>query len=156
MRVLVAYADDDGTSAGTARLIGETLQRQGLQSVVCPVESARTDGFDAVVLGSTARAGHWRGRAVQFALAQGGHLRRLPVWLFSNSPAADVLMPERPIDIGPVEEAVVALDHRPFLAAAASARSWTPHALVPDSGEVCCWAGQIAARLHAQEAPSGT
>jgi len=151
MRVLVAYSDDDGTSAGTARLIGETLERQGLHSVVCPVEAARPDGFDAVVLGSTARAGHWRGRAVRFALAQSDRLRRMPVWLFSNSPAGDVLAPERPIDIAPVEEAVVALDHRPFLAAAVPAPSWTPRALVPDTGEVRCWADQIAANLQARE-----
>ena len=150
MRVLVAYADDDGASADTARLIGDTLARHGVQSVVRPVDTADAEEFDAVVLGSTARAGHWLRRAVRFALTQRRRLYGVPVWLFSNSAPDGLLVPEHGIGIGPVEEAVEPLDHRWFVAPAAPAGPWTPHGLEPDPDEVCAWAHQIALRLQAQ------
>ncbi|HTJ34688.1 MAG TPA: hypothetical protein VL738_15790 [Dactylosporangium sp.] len=150
MRILVTYAD--GTSAGTARLIGDTLVLHGFDSVVRPVETAGDESFDAVVLGGTAHAGHWPRHAVRFAVSQQRRLRGVPVWLFSNSSAGDALTPEQRIDIGPVEEAVLPLDHRPFLAAQAPARPWTPHALEPDPGEVCGWAHQIATQLQTKAA----
>ena len=150
MRVLVTYADDDGASADTAYLIGETLVRDGLESVVRPVETATAGEFDAVVLGSTARTGHWLRGAVRFALAQRQTLRRMPVWLYSNSPAGDALVPEHDIDIACVEDAVVPLDHRPFLAGGHKP-GWTPHALQPNRREVYGWAHQIATALQASD-----
>jgi hypothetical protein len=153
MRVLVTYADDDGATADTARLIGDTLVLHGLESVVRPVETATTENFDAVVLGSAARAGHWQRRAVDFAMAQRQRLLQVPVWVFSNSSAGGALVPEREIDIGPVEDALTPLDHRPFLASAALSRPWAPHALEPDLGEVCGWAHQIAAVLCTADTP---
>ncbi|MDG6105897.1 hypothetical protein Daura_18205 [Dactylosporangium aurantiacum] len=158
MRVLVAYTDDDGASADTARLIGDTLHRHGLDSVVREVPAERTGeggigGFDAVVLGGPARGGHWPRRTVRFAMAQRQRLRRVPVWLFSNSPAGDAVTPQQRIDIGAVEDAVEALDHRPFLAAHPPGRPWAPHALEPDPGEVRGWARHIAAALRAGDPP---
>ncbi|WP_433221530.1 hypothetical protein ACQP00_20900 [Dactylosporangium sp. CS-047395] len=167
MRVLVTYADDDGASADTARLISDTLVLHGLHSVLRPVGTNHTDqdgsaasidstaGFDAVILGSTALTGRWRRHAVQFATAQQHHLRRLPVWLFSNSPAGTALTPQPPVDLGTVEDALSALDHRPFLAVTAPAAPWTPRALEPDPAEVCGWAHTIATTLQ-QTANAGT
>src|SRR4051812_19925332 len=148
MRILVTYADDDGAGADTAHLIGDTLTLHGFESVVRPIETAGAEEFDAVVLGSTARAGHWPRRAVRFAVAQRQRLRGVPVWLFTNASPGDALTPEHAIDIGPVEAAVAPLDHRPFLATAAPAPPWAPHALEPDPGEVCGWAHQIANTLQ--------
>lgn len=152
MRVLVAYADDDGASADTANLIGATLGLHGLDSVVRPVGTGAAgaggvDGFDAVVLGSTARGGHWPRCAVRFATSQRQRLCRVPVWLFSNSPAGDAVTPEHEIDISAVEDAVEPLDHRPFLAAHPPPHHWAPRALEPDPGEVRGWAHQIATAL---------
>lgn len=148
MRVLVAYADDDGASADTANLIGATLGLHGLDSVVRPVDgTAAVDGFDAVVLGGTARGGHWPRRAVRFATSQRQRLCSVPVWLFSNSPAGDAVTPQHEIDISAVENAVEPLDHRPFLAAHPAAQPWAAHALEPDPGEVRGWAHQIATAL---------
>ncbi|WP_327002219.1 flavodoxin domain-containing protein [Dactylosporangium sp. NBC_01737] len=157
MRILITYADDDGAGADTARLIGDTLILHGFESVVRPVEAADADAgdFEAVVLGSTARAGHWLRRAVRFAVAQQQRLCEVPVWLFSNASPGDALTPEHAIDIGLVEAAVTPLDHRPFLATAAPALPWAPHALEPDPGEVCGWAHQIANTLQTSAA-SGT
>ena len=162
MRVLVAYTDDDGASADTARLIGATLGAHGLDSVVREVPADRSGesggesglgGFDAVVLGGPARGGHWPRRTVRFAMAQRQRLCRVPVWLFSNSPAGDAVTPQQRIDISAVEDAVAALDHRPFLAAHPPGQPWTPHALEPDPGEVRGWAQQIAAALRAGDPP---
>ncbi len=147
MRVLVAYADD-GASAGTADLIGATLGLHGLDSVVRPVDGVdAVEEFGAVVLGGTARGGHWPRRAVRFATSQRQQLSRVPVWLFSNSPAGDAVTPEHHIDIGAVEDAVEPLDHRPFLAAQPPAHQWAPDALEPDPGEVRGWAHQIGTAL---------
>ncbi|WP_432839551.1 hypothetical protein [Dactylosporangium sp. CA-092794] len=148
MRVLVTYADDDGAAATTARIIGDTLVLHGLESTVRPVEQAPAGGYDAVVLGSTARSGHWLRRATRFAVAREDSLRQVPVWLYSNSTAGDALSPERHIDVDTVEDAVVPLDHHPFLPAHPAAPAWTPHALDPDPGEVCGWAHQIAVALR--------
>ncbi|MEU7875394.1 flavodoxin domain-containing protein [Dactylosporangium sp. NPDC049140] len=147
MRVLVTYADDDGASEDTARLIGDALVCDGIESVVRPVETATLGDFDAVILGSTARAGHWPRRAIRFALTQRHALRRVPVWLYSNSPAGDAFAPEQRIDITPVEDALTPLDHRPFLPAAPTV-GWPPQALQPDQGEVRGWAHQIATALQ--------
>jgi menaquinone-dependent protoporphyrinogen oxidase len=148
MRVLVTYTDDDGASADTARLIGDTLVCDGIDSVVRPVETATVGDYDAVILGSTARAGHWPRRAVRFALTQRQALRRMPVWLYSNSPAGDAFAPEQQIDITQVEDALTPLDHRPFLPGAPAA-GWPQHALQPNPGEVRGWAHQIASALQA-------
>jgi menaquinone-dependent protoporphyrinogen IX oxidase len=152
MRVLVTYVDDDGASADTARLIGDTLARDGIENVVRPVETATAGDFDAVILGSTARAGHWPRRAIRFALTQRQTLRRVPVWLYSNSPAGDAFAPEQQIDITPVEDALTPLDHRPFLPVAPTT-GWPPRALQPNPGEVRGWAHQIATALQAARSP---
>ncbi|WP_432971500.1 hypothetical protein [Dactylosporangium sp. CA-233914] len=150
--ILVTYADDDGAAAHTARLIADTLVLHGLHSTVRPVDRAGAiGGYDAVVLGSTARAGHWLRRAVRFALANQAGLRRVPVWLYSNSSPGDALVPEQRIALDPVEEAVEPRDHHPFLSGGARI-AWAPHALEPEPGEVCGWAHQIAAALR----PEGT
>jgi menaquinone-dependent protoporphyrinogen oxidase len=154
MRVLVTYTDNDTASADTARLIGDTLACDGIESVVRPVETAAVGDFDAVILGSTARAGHWPRRAVRFALTQRQTLRRMPVWLYSNTPAGDAFTPEQRIDISPVEDALTPLDHRPFLPGEPTA-GWPPHALQPNPGEVRGWAHQIATALQAAQHASG-
>ncbi|MET7393818.1 flavodoxin domain-containing protein [Dactylosporangium sp. NPDC005572] len=151
MRVLVTYADDDGAAEDTAQLIGDTLAEHGLDSTIRKLGTAvSVGGYDAVIIGSTARFGQWLRPASRFALAQQEGLREMPVWLYSNS-YDDPSVPHDPIELGAVEDALTPRDHRPFAAATAPATGWSQHALEPDPGEVRGWAHQIAATLQATD-----
>lgn len=67
------------------------------------------EGFDAVVLGSSADGGHWLDPARKFAESFSDGLRWLPVWLFSRGPVDEQHEPGRE----PVRH-LAARDHRVF------------------------------------------
>jgi menaquinone-dependent protoporphyrinogen oxidase len=89
-RVLVAYGTKYGSTAEIAERIGETLRREGHDSVVAPARDVRDiEGYDAVVLGSAVYIRRWRRDAKRLL----ERLRRdrcdRPLWLFSSGPLGD-------------------------------------------------------------------
>lgn len=86
-RVLVAYASKNGSTAGIAAMIAETLREQGLAAEARDVgEVQSVSAYDAVVLGSALYAGRWRREALRFAWHRQADLTERPVWLFSSGP----------------------------------------------------------------------
>lgn len=104
MRVLVAYATKNGSTAGIAKAIGEELDRMGLATDVHEVSEIRDlSPYRAVVLGSALYLGRWQKEALKFGKRHADELLRVPVWLFASGPldrSADET------DIPPVEAAV--------------------------------------------------
>lgn len=87
MRVLVAYATKNGSTAGIAQVIGEELKKMGLDVDVRPVEEVRDlQSFGAVLLGSAIYLGKWRKEALRFGERHADMLRGRPVWLFDSGP----------------------------------------------------------------------
>lgn len=87
MRVLVAFATKNGSTAGIAQVIGEELKKMGLDADVLPVDEVRDlQPYGAVLLGSAIYLGKWRKGALRFGERHAAELRGRPVWLFDSGP----------------------------------------------------------------------
>ena len=87
MRILVAYATKEGSTAGIAETIGDELTKRGLQAEVREVRQVRNvTPYDAVVLGSALYIFRWRREALRFGKRHARELRARPVWLFGSGP----------------------------------------------------------------------
>jgi len=90
MRVLVAYASKNGSTAEIAGRIADELRIHGL-AVDC-VEAGEVRDlkpYDAVVLGSAVYAKRWRSSARRFLPRHGKTLATLPWWVFSSGPVGE-------------------------------------------------------------------
>lgn len=86
-RILVAYGSKHGATAGIAEEIARTLAGDGFEAVARPAGEVRdVSGYDAVILGSSLYAGHWRRDALHCARRNARALQERPVWLFSSGP----------------------------------------------------------------------
>ena len=95
MNVLVTVASRQGATKEIAERIGEVLSAAGLGATVEPVEAVGdVDRYDAVVLGSAVRIGHWIEPARRFVRDHSAALATRPVWLFSSGPIGD---PPKPV-----------------------------------------------------------
>jgi menaquinone-dependent protoporphyrinogen oxidase len=84
MRILVAYASWQGSTAEIAQRIATTLGHAGATVVLAPVGDVEDPaGYDAVVLGSAVHNQSWSPEAVDFVHRHAGVLSQRPVWLFS-------------------------------------------------------------------------
>lgn len=90
MRVLVAYASKNGSTAEIARRIAEEFERKGLD-VDCLEAGTihHLDAYSAVVLGSAVYAKRWRGSARGFLRRHQRALSALPWWVFSSGPVGE-------------------------------------------------------------------
>jgi menaquinone-dependent protoporphyrinogen oxidase len=87
MHILVAYASRHGATRGIAEHIAHTLESNGLDVTIRPVEGAdRVDHYDAFVIGSAAYMGGWLDQATAFVRRHREVLAAHPVWLFSSGP----------------------------------------------------------------------
>lgn len=85
MKVLVAYASANGSTAGIAARIRDRLAVQGVEAEAAPLGSAAAGLFDALVVGSAIHTGKWlRGAAAQ-AEQLAEEAPNAPLWLFSVS-----------------------------------------------------------------------
>lgn len=67
MRVLVTYASVSGSTAEVAEAIGEVLEGQDLKVWVQPMKSvSEIETYDAIIAGSSIRAGRWLPEAIKF------------------------------------------------------------------------------------------
>lgn len=83
-RILIAYASVSGSTGEIAQTIGQVLTQTGLSVQVLPVEAITTvEGFDAVILGSSIRAGRWLPEAMLFLEEHQIALSHLPVAYFT-------------------------------------------------------------------------
>lgn len=83
-KVLVAYASRCGSTAEVAQAIGQELCSRGQTAEVCSVEEVKDLGsYDAVVIGSAIRMGHWLAPATAFVQKNQATLRNLPVAFFT-------------------------------------------------------------------------
>lgn len=84
MRVLVAYATADGSTAEVAERVGARLRDGGHDVTVGSAGSAPSVGrFDAVVIGSAVHSRQWLEEATMFVDHNWAALRARPVWTFS-------------------------------------------------------------------------
>jgi len=83
MRILVAHA---GTmAAAVAERVAEQLRATPLEVDVVPcAQDPPAGSYDAVLLGSTVRDGHWDGSAVRYLRAQEAHLSQRPASLWRS------------------------------------------------------------------------
>ena len=116
MNVLVTVASRQGATKEIAERIGEVLSAAGLGATVEPVEAVGdVDRYDAVVLGSAVRIGHWIEPARRFVRDHGAALATRPVWLFSSGPIGNPPRPAGdPLEIGELMATLHARDHRVF------------------------------------------
>ncbi len=83
-KVLVAYASRCGSTADIARAVAEDLKRRAPAVDLLPADKvASLAGYEAVVLGSAVRFGHWLPEAVDFVRAHQAALRRVPTAFFT-------------------------------------------------------------------------
>ncbi|MET8685362.1 flavodoxin domain-containing protein [Streptomyces sp. NPDC004732] len=87
VKVLVAYATKNRSTAEIARTLTEVFRKQGIDA---EMRLARDVGelqvYDAVVLGSPLYEGQWHKDARRFAKRHREALAGRPVWLFSSGP----------------------------------------------------------------------
>lgn len=90
MRILVVYGTKMGGTAGLAEMIGEALQRQGMEPVVMPASAPHAvDGFDAVVIAGAVYNRRWHPDARAFVRRNVAALKQRPVWLVASGPLDD-------------------------------------------------------------------
>ncbi|ATL32237.1 flavodoxin domain-containing protein [Streptomyces formicae] len=100
IKVLVAYATKNWSTAEIARTITEVLHKEGLAPDMRLVsEVGDLQAYDAVVLGSPLYENRWHKNARRFLNRNAQALAARPVWLFSSGPL-DASASER--DIPPV------------------------------------------------------
>lgn len=84
IKILVAYASISGSTGEVAEAIGEILAQGGVTVEVKSVRAVTDlNGYDAVVLGSSIRAGRWLPEAVRFLDHHRAELAQLPVAYFT-------------------------------------------------------------------------
>ena len=89
-KVLVAYGSRYGATAEIAEKIGETLNKEGLESEV--LEGDRVPdpkSYDAYVVGSASYIGQWRKEIVGFVNNNEELLASKPTWLFTSGPTGE-------------------------------------------------------------------
>ncbi|HKS69317.1 MAG TPA: flavodoxin domain-containing protein [Ktedonobacterales bacterium] len=126
MSILVVYASKHGATRGIAEHIAQTLRALGREADVVPVDAVERLGtYDAVLLGSAVYYGSWMKEAVEFVRRNRVALAERPVWLFSSGPLGTEVQDseEQPKELGELQAAIGARDHRLFYGAL------DPHAL---------------------------
>lgn len=83
MRVLVAYASGFGTTAEVAREIADRLAHQHLVDLRTMATVRSLEPYDAVVIGSSLRAGRWLGAMNRFLSRFAKDLATKPVFIFT-------------------------------------------------------------------------
>jgi|SRR5579884_589806 len=87
MRVLVAYASKNGSTAEIAHAIAEELRRHGLETDFREAGEVRDlEPYGAVVLGSAVYMKRWRPSARRFLRRHRAALPGLPWWAFNSGP----------------------------------------------------------------------
>lgn len=116
MNVLVTVASRQGATKAIAERIGEVLSAAGLGATVEQVEAVKAvDRYDAVVLGSAVRIGHWIEPGRRFVRDHAAALATRPVWLFSSGPIGNPPKPAGdPLEIGELMATLHARGHRVF------------------------------------------
>lgn len=100
MRILVGYASRRGATKGIAERISQTLEAQGVDVVLKPVQDVTgVEDFDAFVLGSSAYMGHWERGAAELVRKQAPALAERPVWLFSSGPVGSETVDKQGRDV---------------------------------------------------------
>jgi menaquinone-dependent protoporphyrinogen oxidase len=161
MRVLVTWGSRRGGTEGIARIVSETLQREGHQAeILPPSQAARASGFEAAVVGGALYANRWHPAARHFVARHEKALRAVPVWFFSSGPLDDSaargsIPPTRQVEI--LMERVGALGHVTFggrlvpdahgFPAAAMAKKRAGDWRAPD--RIQAWAAEIGRALPA-------
>lgn len=84
-RVLIAYASVTGSTGEVAQAIGQVIESDNVAVQVAPVRDIDDlGGFDAVVLGSSIRAGKWLPEAFRFLEMHQEALSQAPVAYFTT------------------------------------------------------------------------
>jgi menaquinone-dependent protoporphyrinogen oxidase len=127
MKILVAYATRHGATRGIAERIARTLEADGLEVTLSPVDQAPgLEGYDAFVVGSAAYLGRWLKEASAFVRHHRQTLAGRPVWLFSSGPVGanvpdskgvDPLKASEPREFVELEEELPTRDKRVFYGA---------------------------------------
>jgi menaquinone-dependent protoporphyrinogen oxidase len=127
MNVLVAYASRHGATQGIAERIARTLESDGLEVTLKPVDTVDViEGYDAFVVGSAAYMGHWLKEAASFVRRHRAKLAGHPVWFFSSGPVGtetavkdgvDPLKAAEPKEFGEFARDIPARDQHVFYGA---------------------------------------
>ncbi|MFI8872342.1 flavodoxin domain-containing protein [Streptomyces sp. NPDC055243] len=160
IKVLVAYATKNWSTAEIARTITEVLRKEGLGS---EMRLARDVGdlqaYDAVVLGSPLYEGQWHKDARRFVRYQREALTKRPVWLFSSGPLDHSASEGKIPPVPAVRRALIqihAKEHVTFGGCLSDgAKSWATRAIVKagkggdfrDFKQISAWAQRIGATL---------
>ena len=157
MKILVVAASKHSATAEIADAIAAELASLGHAARREPIESATTDGFDAVVLGSAVYMSRWMAPARDFADRHRAALAVLPTWVFSvglagaqaDEPATVEAKLIRAIDpigtqtfAGRIDPALLTLRER-----SVTRMVKAPQGDLRDWAAVRAWAGQIHGAL---------
>ena len=83
-KILVAYASRCGSTAEIARAVAEDLKHRGSAVDLRSADKVATlAGYEAVVVGSAVRFGHWLPETVEFVRAHQAGLKRIPTAFFT-------------------------------------------------------------------------
>ncbi|MGW6268429.1 MULTISPECIES: flavodoxin domain-containing protein [unclassified Streptomyces] len=161
IKVLVAYATKNHSTAEIARTVTEVLREEGLESDTRQADQVGdVRAYDAVVLGSALYAGRWLRDARRFVRRNARALEGTSVWLFSSGPL-DTSAGER--DIPPVRaarRALVRLDAQEHVTFGGrlveGAKGRVAHMIITsgkggdfrDFARIAAWARHIAATLR--------
>jgi len=83
MKILVTFASGFGATAEVAREIGQVLSQSHQVDIIPTTEVHSLEPYQAVVVGSSLRAGRWLGRLKRFLARFHGELAGRPLAIFA-------------------------------------------------------------------------
>lgn len=163
VKVLVAYATKNWSTAEIARTITEVLRKEGLEADMRLVRDVHElQAYDAVVLGSPLYEGRWHKDARQFVKRKSEALARRPVWLFSSGPLDPSASEGNIPPVASVRRVLIqvhAQEHITFGGCLSEdAQSWAARTVVKagkggdfrDFKQISAWAQRIGATLRSE------
>lgn len=159
MRILVTWGSKQGGTEGIARIVGEELQRQGIEVALKPASEVRdVAGYDAAIIGGSLYANRWHRDSHRLLTRNIAALRKMPVWLFSSGPlddSADRGELSTPREVQVLRDRIGALGHTEFGGRlAADAKGFPASAMAKNRAgdwrnpdRIRAWAAEIARQL---------
>jgi menaquinone-dependent protoporphyrinogen oxidase len=89
-KILVTYASKHGSTAEIAERIARSIEKEGNDVNICPVDKAGDPlNYSTIIIGTAVYIGKWRKAAVDYLKRNQIELANTKVWMFATGPTGE-------------------------------------------------------------------